>query len=209
MEALIQERGLIGTQVNGGLRLLLNPSYGLNAVLRRRRLHAGDFRLVDRGSGPVVGCGLSGLAEEVLDPARREAQEDSARGLCGVAEVVRRAAWPEGEPAGPDRVHLVADPDFEGSVEHIPELVLAGVDVWRGPATGSGQALNHREAFTGARGGRLERQGIGDEPDPLAFACDGGKTLGDDCVSVVHGAIRVLYRNVLHGAHVSCEHGMR
>jgi predicted ATPase len=50
-----------------------------------------------RGRGTVVGRGLTGLAKELLDPARREAQEDPARGLRGVAEVVRRAAWPKGE----------------------------------------------------------------------------------------------------------------
>jgi hypothetical protein len=152
----------------------------LNAVLRRRRHHAGDLVLVDRRRGPVVGRGLTGLAEEVLDPAGREAQEDSARGLRGVAEVVPRTAGPVGKPAGPYGVHLVADPDLEGPVEHVPELVLAGVDVRRGPAAGGGQALNHREASTGARSGRLERQRIGDEPDPLAFACGGGKAPGDD-----------------------------
>ena len=63
--------------------------------------------------------------------------------------------WLKGDPAGPDGVHLVADVDFEGPVEHIPELVLAGVDVRRGPAAGGGQALKHREASTGARSGAL------------------------------------------------------
>jgi hypothetical protein len=34
-------------------------------------------------------------------------------------------------------VHLVADPDLEGAVEDVEELVLAGVDVGRGPPPGA------------------------------------------------------------------------
>jgi len=34
-------------------------------------------------------------------------------------------------------VHLIAHPDLEGPVEHVPELVLAGMDVQRGPPPGA------------------------------------------------------------------------
>lgn len=95
-----------------------------DAVLRRGRLHAGDFGLVDRGRRTVVGCGLAGLAKEILDPTWCEGQEYPARRRRGVAEVVLRAAWPEGEPAGPDGMHRIADIDFESPVEQIPELIL-------------------------------------------------------------------------------------
>ena len=67
-------------------------------------------------------------------------------------------------------MQLVADPDLEGAVEDVEELVLAGVDVRRGPAAGRGEVLEEHEASAGALAGRLERHRVADDPDPFALA---------------------------------------
>jgi hypothetical protein len=73
--------------------------------------------------------------------------------------------------------------DADGrAVEHWEALIsLDGFVVWRAAAFAWATA-DSRPSVTNVKV----------KPDPLAFACGGGKALGDDCVGVVHGAIRVL-----------------
>src|SRR5687768_8610770 len=92
---------------------------GLESVLLRGRHRAVDLVLVHGRRRPVVGRGAARLSEEALDAPGREADEDAARGLRGVAEVVDRAPWHEGESARAEGVQLVADPDLEASVDNV------------------------------------------------------------------------------------------
>ena len=102
----------------------------------------------------------------------------------GVSAVLRKL-WtvPRGayaNPPGPSGVHLVADPDLECAVEHVPELVLAGVDMRRRPAAGRGQDLQEHEASVGALAGRLERHRVTHDPDPFALAGGDGVPCGGE-----------------------------
>ena len=116
----------------------------LDAVPRRGRHRADDLVLVHRGRRPVVGRGPTRLAEEALHPAGREAHEDAAGCLRGVAEVVDRASRDVGVPARPEGVQVVADANLEGAVEDEEELVLAGVDAWGRSAARDGRFSNRR-----------------------------------------------------------------
>ena len=61
-------------------------SGALNAVLRRRRLHAGDFGLVDRGAGPSLVAGWPASRKKSSIPPGVKAK----RIRLGVAAVLRK-----------------------------------------------------------------------------------------------------------------------
>jgi len=86
-------------------------------------------------------------------------------------------------------VHLVADADFEGPVEDVEELVLAGVDVRRRPSAGGGEVLDEHKASAGALTGGLEGHSVTDDPEALAFAGGDGVAVGGGCAGGVHGSI--------------------
>jgi hypothetical protein len=86
-------------------------------------------------------------------------------------------------------VPILADPDLEAAVQDVEELVLAGVDVRRRPATGGSHVLEQHEAAVGGRAGRLQRHGVRDDPDALTVAC--GQGVAGTCGGLdgVHGRI--------------------
>ena len=105
-ELVARVRGMLDPQglMNPG-RWPFEEADRLDPVLRRGRHRAGDLVLVHRRRRAVVGRGATRLAEEALHAAGREADEDPARRVRGVAEVVDRAARHVGEAARADRVH--------------------------------------------------------------------------------------------------------
>jgi hypothetical protein len=86
-------------------------------------------------------------------------------------------------------VQLIADPDFERPVEHVPELVLASVNVRRGSAARGSQVLEQHEASSGAFGGRLDRHRVANDPDAFALAPGDGMRRSGHRFGRDHGLI--------------------
>ena len=97
--------------------------------------------------------------EEALHPGRREHHDDPRRLGADVLKAVRRPTRHEHERRPLAHVgDVVAQPEPQRALEHVPRLVLAGVRVERRTVAGSDDVLEQRQRRVRLLAARLERQ---------------------------------------------------
>src|SRR6476646_3668394 len=155
-------------QLGHGLRAHLEP---VARVEPRELLRVGD----DRAAEPVE------LAEEVLEPGRRDDLEDPARLVARVPEGVPLVTRLEDEVAGAGLDDVVAEEGAHPALEDVAVLVLARVPVQRGGERARRhRVLDEREAL--ARVDAVDQEADADAAEEALLPLVGGDDPGTcDC----------------------------